>query len=134
MKNIVLYREDGIKTLEFKFQNPEFSYDSSRHWTTIAASGRKITIYGTSFLAYDEDVKYEGIAADFSDYWKTDLSNFYSKGEKVLAVFLENETPVMFFYGNAISLHSDGDLYTFYIDNKIVVLHKMHFLIISKDD
>ena len=134
MKSIELYKPDGLKTMEFCFNDPIIEYQEKYGWAVIKAAGRSITINGTSFVGYDEDILHSKILVDFSDLWKNEINGAYKNDEKVLIVFLENELPVIFFSGKSISLINKNDVFAeFLIDGKSIWLHHMHFLILSKN-
>ena len=134
MRNIELYSSDGLKTLDFKFNDPIVEYQEKYGWAVVKASGRSITINGTAFLGYDDRITHSRILTDFSDMWKNEINESYKNDDKVLMVFLENELPIMFFTGKAISLvKKNGVFAEFAVDGYSIWLHHMHFLILSKD-
>lgn len=134
MKNIELYNADGLKTLEFKFNDPIIEYQEKYGWAVAKASGRSITINGTPFLGYDDRINNSRILIDFSDSWKNEINEYYKSNDKVLVIFLNNGLPIMFFAGKAISLVKKNDAFAeFAIDGYSIWLHKMNFLILSKD-
>jgi len=133
MKHIILYKPDGFKTLEFKFNEPVISFNSNMGWASISASGRSITICGQPFLCYDEDIANSFILSDFSDVWKYEISNAYKEGNKVIVIFQKDGTPILMLWGNSLSLKKDGDINIFSIEDKDIYLYDMPFLILSKN-
>jgi len=133
MKHIILYKPDGFKTLEFKFNEPIISFNSDMGWISISASGRSITICGQPFLCYDEDIANNFILSDFSDVWKYEISNAYKEGNKVIVIFQKDGTPILMLWGNSLSLKKDGDINIFSIEDKDIYLYDMPFLILSKN-
>ena len=133
MKHIILYKPDGLKTLEFKFNEPVISFNSNMGWASISASGRSITICGQPFLCYDEDIAHNFILSDFSDVWKYEISDAYKEGNKVIVIFQKDGTPILMLWGNNLSLKKDGDINIFSIENKDIYLYDMPFLILSKN-
>ena len=133
MKHIILYKPDGFKTLEFKFNEPVISFNSNMGWASISASGRSITICGQPFLCYDEDIAHNFILSDFSDVWKYEISDAYKEGNKVIVIFQKDGTPILMLWGNNLSLKKDGDINIFSIENKDIYLYDMPFLILSKN-
>ena len=133
MKHIILYKPDGFKTLEFKFNEPIINFNSNMGWASISASGRSITICGQPFLCYDEDIAHNFILSDFSDVWKYEISDAYKEGNKVIVIFQKDGTPILMLWGNSLSLKKDGDINIFSIENKDIYLYDMPFLILSKN-
>lgn len=134
MKNIELYTPDGLKTLEFHFNNPIVEFNSDLGWATIKATGRTITIYGNPFIVYDDEVHKFSMPADFPGLWKNDMNEAYQNGQKALVIFLKNGTPILTFYGEKISLAQKvNDFCYFLIDEKPIWLDNMNFLILAKN-
>lgn len=133
MRRIEFYAPDGLKTMNFHFIDPIVEYQDRFDWAVIKAAGRSITIDGTAFLGYDDQIAHCPIFTDFPTFWKDKVNTSYKDGEKILLVFLENELPVMMFSGTAISLVKKNQHFAeFVIDGNAVWLHHMHFLILTK--
>ena len=44
MKKVVLYTDEGIKSVEFEFNEPEVKYDNLNRWVSVNASNRTIIL------------------------------------------------------------------------------------------
>lgn len=134
MKSIELYTPDGLRTLKFRFNEPVVEYNEKAKWCVVRASGRTVTVCGNPFIVYDEDLPSFGMPIDFSELWKNEMNDAYKDGKKALTSFLPNGTPILTFFGDKISLVNKADDYCqFMIDDKMVCLYKMSFLILSKN-
>ena len=134
MKVIKLYTNNGIKTMEFKFQSPGFYYIAEKKWVTISATGRTFTIKDVPILAYDEEIKSSSIVIDLMHLTREQINSAYNNEGKILIVFSSSGEPIRMFYGEKISLINDqGDLDYFQIDEKDLWIFKMNYLILSKN-
>ena len=133
MKNIILYDNNGNKTLEFKFNNPRFEYNDHMQWVTLFATGRTFTLKDISFLAYDEEIKTNTLIPDFGDLMHTEINEAYNETGKLVIVFTSTGFPVKMFCGDKISFMGDNKITHLQIDEKDLWLFGMGFLILSKN-
>ena len=134
MKKINLFSASGEKLLEFGFNNPSVEYKETLGWVVINASGRTITLGGTSMLAYDEEISASTVVMDLLNIWKNNINTAYQENDKILAIFSSDQNPVMTFHGKSIKFISKyNDLITFSIDDKPVWVYNMNFMILSRN-
>lgn len=134
MKRIKLYAANGEHLLEFGFNNPSVEYKETLGWVVINASGRTITLGGTSMLAYDDEIAASTVVTDLLNIWKNNINAAYQDNDKVLAIFSSDQVPVMTFHGKNIKFISKyNDLITFSIDDKPVWVYNMNFMILSRN-
>lgn len=133
MKKIQFYTDKGEQTVEFGFNNPEITYRENPGWTIINASGRTITLSGTSMLAFDEDISNNRVLLDWSSFWKNEMNDAYGNNERILVVFSSGQVPVMMFHGNALKfVENVKELTYFLMDDKPIWLYHMNYLILAK--
>ncbi len=130
MKIIDLYDADGNKSLEFKFQNPEFKYNEQMNWTTIHATGRSFYVKNIPFIAYDEEIRQNGILPEFGDLTHSQINEAYTGTGKLIIIFTTANVPFRMFYGEAISFVGENH---FKIDDKDLWVFGLNYLILSKD-
>ena len=132
MKQIILYTDNGDKTLDFKFKNPSFVYNKDQKWINISATGRTFTL-NTAFLAFDEEIQNCGIITDFGDLTHSQINEAYNKG-KLIIIFTSTGIPIKMFYGDKIRFVSEeGGLNYFQVDEKDLWFFQMNYLILTKN-
>lgn len=133
MKTINLFSASGEHILQFGFNNLNVEYKESLGWVVVNASGRTITLSGTSMLAYDDEIMSSSVVMDLLNIWKNDINNAYKDNDKVLVIFSSDQVPVMTLHGKTLKFISKyNDLTTFSMDDKPIWVYNMNFLILSK--
>lgn len=133
MKKIVLYTDEGIKTVEFEFNEPEIKYDNLNKWVSVSASNRSIILSGTNFLGYDNDIPRTSASLDFGIMWQKKANEVYVKSERILVIFSASQNPLEMFHGATLTMERDGGIYHFKVDNKDIWVYGLNFLVLNKN-
>lgn len=133
MKKIVLYTDEGIKTVEFEFNEPEIKYDNLNKWVSVSASNRSIILSGTNFLGYDNDIPRTSASLDFGTMWQKKANEVYVKSERILVIFSASQNPLEMFHGATLTMERDGSIYHFKVDNKDIWVYGLNFLVLNKN-
>ena len=133
MKKVVLYTDEGIKSVEFEFNEPEVRYDNLNRWVSVNASNRTIILSGTNFLAYDTEIQRTSASLDFGMRWQKKANEVYVNSERILVIFSASQNPLEMFHGVSLSMERDGEIYHFKIDDKDIWLYGLNFLVLNKN-
>lgn len=133
MKKVVLYTDEGIKSVEFEFNEPEVRYDNLNRWVSVNASNRTIILSGTNFLAYDTEIQRTSASLDFGMLWQKKANEVYVNSERILVIFSASQNPLEMFHGASLSMERDGEIYHFKIDDKDIWLYGLNFLVLNKN-
>ena len=133
MKKVVLYTDEGIKSVEFEFNEPEVRYDNLNRWVSVKASNRTIILSGTNFLAYDTEIQRTSASLDFGMLWQKKANEVYVNSERILVIFSASQNPLEMFHGVSLSMERDGEIYHFKIDDKDIWLYGLNFLVLNKN-
>ncbi len=133
MKKVVLYTDEGIKSVEFEFNEPEVRYDNLNRWVSINASNRTIILSGTNFLTYDTEIQRTSASLDFGMLWQKKANEVYVNSERILVIFSASQNPLEMFHGVSLSMERDGEIYHFKIDDKDIWLYGLNFLVLNKN-
>lgn len=133
MTHFKFFTSSGEPTFEFTFNSPSVEYKENLGWVVINASGRTITLSGTSMLAYDDDIQTSRVLMDLLKMSQREINDAYKDSDKIMMVFSKDQVPIMMLHGKALKFISKyNDLTTFTMDEKPIWLYNMNFLILSR--
>ena len=131
MIRLETFTNKNERLLEFNFNNPKISYQSTG-WINIFATKQKITISGNSFIAYDTEIgKVNANTEDFllAKDW---IQSYYKENEKILLISSCADEPLFIFHGTTISISNIKNNYAeFSINNKKIFINNLHWLILT---
>jgi len=135
MIKLITYNQRGDSLFEFNFKD---NIDVDRvkgDIVQLEATKQKYYTSNMSFLAYDTELSFLRISAEWLSLSTQIVEQAYNGKDTILMIFSSADEPIGIFKGNNIRISYPSNMgYTklsrFFIDNKLVILSNMHFIVI----